>query len=77
MQSYEDYDPEIVVKKLYNLEREMIDLHERYLTLAETVKTMQHYMVRMAQQQATIATQLSHWPYIAVERQSKSKKDKE
>jgi len=77
MQSYEDFDVELLSKKLENLEREVIDLHERYLTVAESIKSLQHYMVRMAQQQAIIATQISHWPYIAVEKTSTKRKDKE
>lgn len=77
MESYEDYDVDVLARKLHNLEKEVIDLHDRYLTVSDALKATQHYMLKMAQQQAMIATQISHWPYIAVEKQSTNRKDKE
>jgi hypothetical protein len=77
MESYEEYDVDVLARKMHNLEKELIDLHDRYLTLSDALKATQHYMVKMAQQQAMIATQVSHWPYIAVEKQSVKRKDKE
>jgi hypothetical protein len=68
MQSLEDYD--LMSNKLSTLEKEVIDLHERYLTVAETLRETQRYMVKLAQHQAIIADQISHWPYIPVERQT-------
>lgn len=63
LSTYED-----LYKKLDTLEKEVIDIHERYLTVAESIKELQRYMVKMAQHQAIIADQISHWPYIQVEK---------
>ena len=65
MESLEDFD--FLQNKLNTLEKEVIDIHERYLTVAESIREMQKYMIKMAQNQAQIAHQISHWPYIAVE----------
>jgi hypothetical protein len=54
--------------KIDTLEKEVIDLHERYLTVAETIRELQRYMVKLAQHQAIIADQISHWPYIPVDK---------
>jgi chaperonin cofactor prefoldin len=71
-------DFERLETKIDTLEKEVIDIHERYLTVAETIREMQKYMVKIAQHQAIIADQISRWPYIAVDRKtSKLKKDKE
>ncbi len=76
MNSLEDF--ERLETKIDTLEKEVIDIHERYLTVAETIREMQKYMVKIAQHQAIIADQISHWPYIAVDRKtSKLNKDKE
>lgn len=78
MISLEEYDS--LIAKMDNLEKEVIDIHERYLTVAESIREMQKYMVKMAQNQAQIATQVSHWPYIVVEKKTtlrKSQEDKE
>lgn len=76
MNSLEEY--ERLETKVDTLEKEVIDIHERYLTVAETIKEMQRYMVKIAQHQAILADQISHWPYIAVERKtSKLNKGKE
>jgi hypothetical protein len=71
MISLEEYDN--LVAKMDNLEKEVIDIHERYLTVAETLREMQRYMVKMAQNQAQIAQQISLWPYIVVEKKSTPK----
>ena len=71
LSTYED-----LYKKLDTLEKEVIDIHERYLTVAESIKELQRYMVKMAQHQAIIADQISHWPYIQVEKKT-SKHTKE
>jgi hypothetical protein len=69
--SLQDFD--FLQTKLNNLEKEVIDLHERYLTVAETIREMQKYMVKMAQHQAILAQQFSHWPYIEVEKRPSNK----
>ena len=74
MNSLEDYD--FLQQKLVTLEKEVIDIHERYLTVAESIREMQKYMVRMAQNQAHIAHQISHWPYIVVDKKDKPKSKK-
>lgn len=71
MISLEEY--ENLITKMDNLEKEVIDIHERYLTVAETLREMQRYMVKMAQNQAQIAGQISRWPYIVVEKTPTSK----
>lgn len=75
MNSLEDFD--LLHTKLNTLEKEVIDIHERYLTVAESIREMQRYMVKMAQNQAQIASQLSHWPYIVVEKKTTLKKSQE
>lgn len=75
MHSLEEYD--LLQTKLDTLEKEVIDIHERYLTVAESIREMQRYMVKMAQNQAQIANQLSHWPYIVVEKKTTLKKSQE
>ena len=72
MNSLEEFD--LLQNKLVTLEKEVIDIHERYLTVAESIREMQRYMVRMAQNQAHIAHQISHWPYIVVDKKDKPTK---
>lgn len=72
MQSLEEFD--VLQTKLDSLEKEVIDIHERYLTVAESIREIQKYMVKMAQNQAHIAHQLSQWPYIVVEKKTTLKK---
>lgn len=69
MESLETYDDtyQELQTKLNTLEKEVIDIHERYLTVAETIREMQRYMVKMAQNQAQLANQLAQWPYIVVD----------
>ena len=75
MISLEEFD--VLQTKLETLEKEVIDIHERYLTVAESIREMQKYMVKMAQNQARIATQVSDWPYIVVEKKTTLKKSQE
>ena len=76
MNSLQDFEQ--LQTKVDTLEKEVIDIHERYLTVAQTMKEMQRYMVKLAQHQAIIADQISHWPYIAIDRKpTKLNKDKE
>lgn len=75
MESYEDFDG--LQNKLNTLEKEVIDIHERYLTVSESIREMQKYMIKMAQNQAQIANQISHWPYIVVESKKQTTKGQE
>lgn len=65
MQSLEN---EYLEKKLAQLESEVTDIHERYLTVAETIRETHRYLIKLAQNQAQIADQLARWPYIVVEK---------
>jgi hypothetical protein len=64
----ESLESDYLEKKLARLESEVTDIHERYLTIAETIRETHRYLIKLAQNQAQIADQLARWPYIVVEK---------
>jgi hypothetical protein len=64
----ESLESDYLEKKLARLESEVTDIHERYLTVAETIRETHRYLIKLAQNQAQIADQLARWPYIVVEK---------
>lgn len=54
--------------RLVEIEKDLSLIHENVLTIADQLKETQKYLIKLARNQSEISKRVTHWPYIAVEK---------
>ncbi len=64
MQSSEDLD--FQKQKISLLEKEIVKLQDELSLVVASVREVQKYLIRLAQNQALVSEQVASWPYIVI-----------
>lgn len=54
-------------EKLKNIEKQIVELQESVVSLSDSIRDTQRYLIRLAQNQAMTAKQVAQWPYVVVD----------
>lgn len=57
---------DLVERKIEKFDTQIYEMQDAILALNDQIKIMQHYIVKLAQNQAALTKQLAQWPYITV-----------
>jgi len=54
--------------RLVQIEKNLSIVQDNIFTIADQLKETQKYLVKLAQNQSEITKRVTHWPFIAVEK---------
>jgi len=66
----------VIEKNIESAGRNIIELQDTLLSLSAELKETQKFLIKLAQNQAIISTQVAQWPYVAVPTQKKQPKNR-
>jgi hypothetical protein len=72
MQFSEEFD--LQKQKIAYLEKEVIKLQDENSLIVASVREVQKYLIRLAQNQAVVSEQVASWPYVTVPTREDTKK---
>jgi hypothetical protein len=72
MQFSEEFD--LQKQKIAYLEKEVIKLQDENSLIVASVREVQKYLIRLAQNQAVVSEQVAAWPYVTVPAREDTKK---
>lgn len=52
--------------RIVEIEKNIAVMHDNVLTLADQIKEMQLFLLKLAKNQAEITKRVSQWPYVAI-----------
>jgi predicted nucleic acid-binding Zn-ribbon protein len=74
---YLDEELDITQQKINNLQEEIEFLKDALTSHAQTIKESQHFLIKLAHNQAALTKRISQWPYIPVSLERRSGEDDE
>jgi hypothetical protein len=64
--SLQEKQLDVTSQRIIEMERNIVILQENITTVAEQLKETQHFLVKLAKNQADITKRVTSWPYVSL-----------